>query len=59
MSFELTINGKTQTFETAAEMLAWRERMQPVVPKRRKKFKKNDRKTNNQDRGMKGESSGR
>jgi hypothetical protein len=36
MSFEITINGQTKTFETAAEMVEWRERMKPVIPKRRK-----------------------
>jgi hypothetical protein len=39
--FELTINGKTEKFETVAEMVAWRERMQkPRFKKRNKKKKK-------------------
>ena len=42
MSFELTINGQTRKFATAAEMAEWRERMQsgtfrPGKNKRRKK----------------------
>lgn len=37
--FELTINGRTEQFETAAEMAEWRERMRSVVPKKKKKRK--------------------
>jgi hypothetical protein len=40
--FELTINGKTKVFETAAEMAEWKERMSK--PPRRKKFKNKKKK---------------
>ncbi len=41
--FELTIKGRTKTFNTAAEMCEWRERMLTPSP-RKKKHKKSKNK---------------
>lgn len=38
--FELTINGRTEKFETVAEMVAWRDRIQKPRFKKHKKNKK-------------------
>jgi hypothetical protein len=43
--FELTMNGMTRQFETAAEMAAWRDAMQKPRPKK-KKFDKQKPKSN-------------
>jgi len=40
MPFELTINGKTQKFNSGAEMAEWMERQKSVKPHRKKRRKK-------------------
>ena len=45
MAFELTINGKTETFETAEQMYDFRERMKLRTPKKKKRYNKKSKTT--------------
>jgi len=45
MSFELTINGRTKRFDSAAEMAEWMERTKSVKPRPYKRRKKKGKKT--------------
>ena len=43
--FELTLNGQTRQFDSAAEMEEWRERMKPHKPKKQKRWNTKDKST--------------
>lgn len=42
MAFELSMNGRTETFESASEMAEWMDRQRIITPnkKKRRKYKK-------------------